>query len=325
MNAGLPGADPDELMAFTHSLSIQQLFDENRDALQLGWFAGFAGADRSISGDVSSAADQVGHLNLIHPGRLQVFGHQEIDYYRRLSPSSREHQTAELIAGQPPAFVIAQGLETPSELLDLCDEKNIPLFSTPLPAAQVIDYLRVYLSKRLAQRVTLHGVFMDVLGVGVLITGDSGLGKSELGLELISRNHGLVADDAVEFSRIAPNMIEGRCPPLLQNLLEVRGLGLLDIKAIFGETAVRRKMRLKLIVHLTRRSTMEENYERLPINSQMEEVLGLPIRKVVIPVEAGRNLAVLLEAAVRNTILQLRGVNTLKEFMDRQQKAMDSD
>ncbi|MDO8700879.1 MAG: HPr(Ser) kinase/phosphatase, partial [Undibacterium sp.] len=196
---------------------------------------------------------------------------------------------------------------------------------TPLPAAQVIDYLRVYLSKKLAQRVTMHGVFMDVLGVGVLITGESGLGKSELGLELISRSHGLVADDAVEFSRIAPNMIEGRCPELLQNLLEVRGLGLLDIKAIFGETAVRRKMRLKLIVHLVRRSTLEENYERLPIDSQAEEVLGLAIKKVVIPVAAGRNIAVLLEAAVRNTILQLRGINTLEDFMEKQRRAMNED
>jgi HPr kinase/phosphorylase len=112
---------------------------------------------------------------------------------------------------------------------------------------------------------------------------------------------------------------------LLQNLLEVRGLGLLDIKAIFGETAVRRKMRLKLIVHLVRRTTLEEDYERLPLNSQNEEVLGLPVRKVVIPVEAGRNLAVLLEAAVRNTILQMRGIDTLKDFMERQQKAMEEE
>jgi len=229
------------------------------------------------------------------------------------------------VAGEPPAFIIAQGLATPPDILAICDEKNIPLFSTPLPAAQVIDYLRVYLSKKLAQQITMHGVFMDVLGVGVLITGESGLGKSELGLELISRSHGLVADDAVEFARIAPNMIEGRCPPLLQNLLEVRGLGLLDIKAIFGETAVRRKMRLKLIVHLVRRSTLEENYERLPLDPQFEDVLGLPIRKVVIPVAAGRNIAVLLEAAVRNTILQLRGIDTLKEFIDRQRKAMNGE
>jgi HPr kinase/phosphorylase len=312
-------------MPFSTPLSIQQLFEDNREVLQLGWFAGFPGGERMISGDATSAADHVGHLNLIHPARIQVFGHQEIAYYTKLSAASREHQTNELVSGKPPAFIIAEGLETPPNLISLCDEQSIPLFSTPLPAAHVIDYLRIYLSKRLAQRTTMHGVFMDVLGVGVLITGESGLGKSELGLELISRNHGLVADDAVEFARIAPNMIEGRCPPLLQNLLEVRGLGLLDIKAIFGETAVRRKMRLKLIVQLVRRTTLEENYERLPINSQIEEILGLPIRKVVIPVAAGRNLAVLLEAAVRNTILQMRGIDTLQEFMERQQKAMDGD
>ena len=312
-------------MSLPPQLTIQQLYDDNRESLQLGWFAGFPGGERLISGDATSAADQVGHLNLIHPGRIQIFGHQEIEYYKRLSPRSRADQTAELVAGAPPAFIIAQGLETPPAIMAECDEKNIPLFSTPLPAAQVIDYLRVYLSKKLAQRVTMHGVFMDVLGVGVLITGESGLGKSELGLELISRSHGLVADDAVEFARIAPNMIEGRCPPLLQNLLEVRGLGLLDIRTIFGETAVRRKMRLKLIVQLLRRSTMEENYERLPSSTQTEEILGLAIRKVVIPVEAGRNLAVLLEAAVRNTILQLRGIDTLKDFIIRQQKAMESD
>ncbi|HVK94935.1 MAG TPA: HPr(Ser) kinase/phosphatase [Noviherbaspirillum sp.] len=312
-------------MPVTTHLSIQQLFDDTRESLQLGWFAGFPGGERRIAGDATSAADQVGHLNLIHPGRLQVFGHQEIQYYNKLSSAARKLQTEELVAGEPPAFIIAQGLETPPYILSVCDEKNIPLFSTPLPAAQVIDYLRVYLSKELAQRITMHGVFMDVLGVGVLITGESGLGKSELGLELVSRNHGLVADDAVEFARIAPNMIEGRCPALLQNLLEVRGLGLLDIKTIFGETAVRRKMRLNLIVHLVRRKTLEENYERLPLHSQTDEVLGLAIRKVVIPVEAGRNLAVLLEAAVRNTILQLRGIDTLKEFMERQQKAMGND
>lgn len=303
-------------------LTVQQLYDDTQEALQLAWMAGRPGGERRIAGDATSAADQVGHLNLIHPGRIQVFGHQEMRYYNRLSPALVKNQTDELIAGEPPAFIIAEGLEIPRSMGALCSEKNLPLFSTPLPAAQVIDYLRVYLSKKLAQRITMHGVFMDVLGVGVLITGESGLGKSELGLELISRNHGLVADDAVEFARIAPNMIEGRCPPLLQNLLEVRGLGLLDIKAIFGETAVRRKMRLKLIVHLVRRATLEENYERLPLHSQTQEVMGLAIRKVVIPVEAGRNLAVLLEAAVRNTILQLRGIDTLRDFMERQQKAM---
>ncbi len=309
-------------MPLTNPLSIQELFDDNLEALKLSWLGGQAGANGVIVGDAVSAADQIGHLNLIHPGRIQVFGHEEVSYLAHISEHSRLAQTRELVAGKPPSLIMAQSLQAPPFIISVCNEHGIPLIATPLPSAQVIDYLRVYLSKKLATRVTMHGVFMDVLGVGVLITGESGLGKSELGLELISRNHGLVADDAVEFARIAPNMIEGRCPPLLQNLLEVRGLGLLDIRAIFGETAVRRKMRLKLIVHLVRRKTLEENYERLPLDQQNEEVLGLPIRKVVIPVEAGRNIAVLLEAAVRNTILQLRGIDTLANFMERQQRAM---
>jgi HPr kinase/phosphorylase len=309
-------------MPLTNPLSIQELFDDNLEALKLSWLGGQAGANGVIVGDAVSAADQIGHLNLIHPGRIQVFGHEEVSYLGHISEQSRLAQTRELVAGKPPALIMAQSLQAPPFIISVCNEHGIPLIATPLPSAQVIDYLRVYLSKKLATRVTMHGVFMDVLGVGVLITGESGLGKSELGLELISRNHGLVADDAVEFARIAPNMVEGRCPPLLQNLLEVRGLGLLDIRAIFGETAVRRKMRLKLIVHLVRRKTLEENYERLPLDQQNEEVLGLPIRKVVIPVEAGRNIAVLLEAAVRNTILQLRGIDTLANFMERQQRAM---
>ncbi len=200
----------------------------------------------------------------------------------------------------------------------------MPLLASPRSAAQVIDLLRIYLAKKLAPVTTVHGVFMDVLGMGVLISGESGLGKSELALELISRGHGLVADDAVEFSRIAPNLIEGRCPPLLQNMLEVRGLGLLDIRAIFGETSVRRKMTLKIIVHLVRTTSPEANFERLPLQALTQDVLALPIRKVVLPVAAGRNLAVLVEAAVRNAILQLRGIDTMTEFMERQMDAIQN-
>ena len=307
------------------SLTIQRLYANNRDALKLTWFAGLDGGNRQVSSGSGLAADQVGHLNLIHPMRIQVFGRQEINYYERLSPESRAYLVHEIADCNPPALIIARDLDVPPDILAICNENNIPLFTTPLAAAEVIDYLRVYLSKQLALRIIMHGVFMDVLGVGVLITGDSGLGKSELGLELITRNHGLVADDAVEFSRIAPNVIEGRAPMLLQNLLEVRGLGLLDIRAIFGETAVRRKMQLKLIVHLTRMRTGDEDIDRLPIQSPTQEVLGLPIRKTVIPVAAGRNIAVLLEAAVRNTIMQLRGFNTMEEFMERQRKAMMKD
>jgi HPr kinase/phosphorylase len=169
----------------------------------------------------------------------------------------------------------------------MCDRAEIPLFVTDESAGHVIDLMRGYLGQHFADRTTRHGVFMDILGLGVLLTGESGLGKSELGLELVSRGHGLVADDAVDIYRISQTALEGRCPALLQNLLEVRGIGLLDIKAIFGETAVRRKMRLKLIVHLVRKETLEREFERLPYEPLYEDMLDLPVRKVVIAVDAG--------------------------------------
>lgn len=221
-------------------------------------------------------------------------------------------------------LVLADGQGAPDELLSMCERAHIPMFSTKESAAFVIDVLRAYLSKHFADRTTMHGVFMDILGMGVLITGESGLGKSELGLELITRGNGLVADDAVDLYRINQTTIEGKCPDLLQNLLEVRGIGLLDIRAIFGETAVRRKMRLKLIVHLVRKETMERDYDRLPAAPLTQDVLGIAVMKVVIQVVAGRNIAVLVEAAVRNTILQLRGIDTYQEFVDRHRKAMAS-
>jgi HPr kinase/phosphorylase len=219
-------------------------------------------------------------------------------------------------------LVLADGQVAPEALLSMCERAQIPMFSTDQSSAFVIDVLRAYLSKHFADRTTMHGVFMDILGMGVLITGESGLGKSELGLELISRGNGLVADDAVDLYRINQTTIEARCPDLLQNLLEVRGIGLLDIRAIFGETAVRRKMRLKLIVHLVRKETLERDYERLPSEPLVQDVLGIPVRKVALQVVAGRNIAVLVEAAVRNSILQMRGIDTYQEFIDRQRRAM---
>jgi len=305
--------------------TLQTLFDDNRDALSLRWVAGAAGAQRTLpdlTTGTLAAPDLVGHLNLIHPHRIHVLGEVEVAYMAQMEMARRAHFASELIAGLPLAMVVAEDGSAPDDLIASMETADIPVFSTPLGAAQVIDLLRIYLAKALAPHATSHGVFMDVLGMGVLIAGESGVGKSELGLELISRGHGLVADDVVDFARVAPDTVEGRCPPLLSNLLEVRGLGLLDIRAIFGETAVRRKMKLRLIVEL-RRQSAADMMERLPLAGATQEVLGLPVNKVVIPVAAGRNLAVLVEAAVRNTILKLRGIDTLADFMARQREAMD--
>jgi HPr kinase/phosphorylase len=305
--------------------SIKSLYEDNREPLKLEWIAGRGGGGRMFRETAQSVgvrtSDLVGHLNLIHPERIHVLGAPEVSYVTRIEGARRAHYASELMQAGPLGLIVAEGLSAPAELISMAEQIGIPVFNTPLAAAEVIDLLRIYLTKALAPHCTMHGVFMDVLGMGVLIAGESGVGKSELGLELISRGHGLVADDVVDFARVAPDSIEGRCPPLLANLLEVRGLGLLDIKAIFGETAVRRRMKLRLIVEL-RRLAANEVMERLPLAGATEDVLGLPVYKVVIPVAAGRNLAVLLEAAVRNTILKLRGVDTLNEFAERQRKAM---
>jgi HPr kinase/phosphorylase len=292
--------------------------------LELKWWAGQDGAFRILTQSRAASADLVGHLNLIHSTRIQIIGKAESEYFDWLNDDKRiEYLNDFLTYGEPPAMVVGDGLEPDDFLIQWCNDNAIPLFSSPESSANLIDYLRVYFNRLFAEQCTRHGVMMDVLGVGVLICGESGLGKSELALELISRGHGLVADDAVELSRTAPDYIEGRCPEILQNLLEVRGIGLLDIKMIFGETAVRRKIKLRLIVQLIRRSEMDAQYERLPSQMLTEEVLDVDIRKVVLPVAAGRNLAVLLEAAVRNTVLQLRGIDTLQDFMARQRLAME--
>jgi HPr kinase/phosphorylase len=166
-------------------------------------------------------------------------------------------------------------------------------------------------------------VFIDVLGVGVLVTGDSGIGKSELGLELITRGNGLVADDITELYRISPETLEGRCPELLRDFLEVRGLGVLNIRTMFGETAVRRKKSLKLIVHLQRPLRGDLSHlERLPLEASHQEILGVKISTVSIPVMAGRNLAVLVEAAARNFVLQQRGIDSMQEFLSRHEQQM---
>ncbi len=310
------------------AVSADVLFEAFRATLRWEWVAGLGASERRFDDIAISAArsgaDLVGYLNYIHPYRVQIMGEREVAYLsQRGNAEDCVRRISRIVTLEPPVLILADGQVAPVALLSMCERAQIPMFATKESSAFVIDVLRAYLSKHFADRSSMHGVFMDILGLGVLITGESGLGKSELGLELISRGNGLVADDAVDIFRINQTTIEGRCPDLLQNLLEVRGIGLLDIKAIFGETAVRRKMRLKLIVHLVRKETLERDYERMPAIPLTQDVLTVPIRKVVIQVVAGRNIAVLVEAAVRNTILQLRGIDTYQEFTDRQRKAMD--
>ncbi len=305
--------------------SVAQLFEHHRERLQLLRVSGNLDAPIVVNRQNASPADLVGHLNLIHPDRIQVIGAPEIEWATKQHAVRVSRHMQEIIAAHPPAFIVADGCAIPAPVREACEQSDTALFSTPQSAAVVIDLLRIWLSRQLSETIELHAVMMDVLGMGVLITGDSGVGKSELALELISRGHGLVADDIVEIARVSPNTLEARCPPMLRDFLEVRGLGVLNIRTVFGETACRRKMPLKLVVNLIRPQKGAVEIDRLPLGAESQDILDIPVRKVNIPVAAGRNLAVLLEAAVRSTILLLRGIDSTQEFVERHKQAMDGD
>jgi HPr kinase/phosphorylase len=308
-------------MTPTRKLSITQIYRDNLEKLKLTWVAA-NGVERDMElKDMEIyGPDVVGHLNLIYSHRVQVIGKAEQEWAARVGELSWRRRVDELLVYTPPAIILADDLESPY-LRESCEAKGTPLFKSPKACSIVIDLLHLYLAGRLADTVSTHGVFMDVFGLGVLITGDSGIGKSELALELVSRGHGLVADDVVELARTAPTTIEGRCPSMLKNYLEVRGLGLLNIRTIFGETAARRKMKLRLIVHL-QKNMPSNDMARLPLDAQSQEILGIPVHKICIHVAPGRNLAVLLEAAARNCILQMRGIDSMSEFISHQQQVV---
>jgi HPr kinase/phosphorylase len=307
-------------------VNVARLHDDNREPLSLAWITGREGRS-TLRREAAAAGALIGYLNFTHPNAIQVIGSHEAELAERHNAARRADLAARLVATHPVIVIFADGVAPFPELVQAAqDEGRTAVFATPVNAPRVIETLSQYLSKALAEQTERHGVFMDVLGLGVLITGESGVGKSELGLELISRGHGLVADDVVEVSRIAADALEGRCPPMLKDFLEVRGLGLLNIRTIFGETAVRRKMKLRLICHLERPHPVgRDASERLPLAELSEDILGVTIRKVNIPVAAGRNLAVLVEAAVRNEILRLRGIDSTAEFLARQEHQMQKE
>ena len=305
-------------------VSIARLFEDNREKLKLEWVAGRNGGAKSLNSALTkdSSRGLIGHLNFIHPNLIQVLGASEVAYLNGLDAAGCRSQLARTATQELACYIVAGDEPPPQPLVEIAESRSTALFRSPVPSVELMWMLRPYLARALAESSTTHGVFLDVLGMGVLITGDSGVGKSELGLELISRGSGLIADDVVELYRIGPETVEGRCPALLKDFLEVRGLGVLNIRTIFGEAALRPRKNLKLIVHLEKPAGESVPLERLPLKPGSEPVMGVGIRKVSIPVAAGRNLAVLTEAAVRNYVLQLRGFDSTQEFVSRQSESL---
>ena len=308
-------------------ISITQLFEENREKLGLTWKSGAEGGDKKLIHETVSQTNQglIGHLNFIHHNWIQVLSKVEADHLNQLDSKSLEDNIQRLAESGMSCIIAAGSVPIPESLSTLAISTQTPILCSERSSLEIMWRLRPYLWRVLAPTDSMHGVLLDVLGMGVMITGESGVGKSELALELVSRGHGLVADDVVELNRIAPETLEGHCPEILRDFLEVRGLGMLNIRIIFGETAVRRRKNLNLIVHLKKASSSDFNeLERLPIENVNENIMGLNIRKVIIHVAAGRNLAVLVEAAVRNYVLQLRGINSTKDFLERHEQEMEN-
>jgi HPr kinase/phosphorylase len=309
-------------------LSVQRLFDERRERLGLAWAAGTAGAVREFTGEMlrKPGVGLIGHLNLIHPLLAQVLGRREVEYIAGLDRAARDDMISHLCGKETVCLIVCDGIAAPAALVESANKSGVALLTSTEPSQHAINILRPYMQQELGEVTALHGVMLDVLEIGVLITGESSVGKSELALELVSRGHGLVADDVVELQQIAPETVQGRCPPMLRDFLEVRGLGVLNIRSIFGETAVRPRKALRLIVHLELPDAgyKAEPRDRLATRSGTQEILGVEIPTVTLAVAPGRNLAVLVEAAVRNHILLTRGLDSTREFISRQQAAMNA-
>ncbi len=308
-------------------VTVDKLFRDNVDALDLNWLAGQDGGRRSLTSESLHKTNlaPIGHLNLVHPNRVQVLGSPEMDYLRKLSPDALEEALHHLFSTELAAVVVADNEEPPGVLTETAAKTGTPLFVSSHSSPSVVAHLSHYLMQNLAETTIVHGVFMEVNGVGVLIQGEAAVGKSELALELVTRGHRLIADDAVELRHVAPDTLEGTCPVMLRDFLEVRGLGILNMRSLFGETAVKQKKNLKIIVQLVKPSDKSEELNRLDMDASRTSILDVEVSTVRIPVAAGRNLAVLLEVAVRNHILKSRGIDPAAELIERQQAFMNEE
>lgn len=306
----------------TQSIRAQELFDQLGERLALRWAAGERGAARVLESvqTVARRPSLAGYLNIIYPNKVQILGTEELTWLDALEPRQRWETIEKIMQFRPLALVISKDQPCPEDLRLAAEESDTPLWRSPRRGHELLNHIQYHLARTLAPRVTLHGVFMEIYSIGVLITGESGAGKSELALELITRGHRLVADDAPEFTQIAPDVLDGTCPELLQDMLELRGLGVLNIRQMFGDTAVKRNKYLRLIVHLTRphiEPQPSSGLDRLTGDLGTRHVLDLDVPMITLPVMPGRNLAVLAEAATRTHILRAKGVDPAAAFMAR--------
>ncbi len=309
------------------NLTIRDFHQRFQKRLSLSFETGQVGLDRVIqhSNLTDDSYEAVDYLNIIRPSSVVVVGSRESIYLSSLNSQQYKDLLDQLFEGPVRTLVLSKDAKLDHAQIMYCARKNIPVFRSDLADAALLSNLRYFLNQALAEKTTEHGVFLEVFNIGTFITGDSGVGKSELALSLISRGHRLIADDITEFSMISPGVIDGMHPGLSNDFMEVRGLGILNIRAMFGAKALRRNKTLRMIVNMVHFTPVNiDRFDRLGSSQKTRNVLGTEIPEMTLPVAPGRNLSVLVEAAARNHLLKMSGYNSADDFIERQRLAIQA-
>lgn len=280
--------------------------------------SGEEGINRPIStSDISRPGIEVsGYFDFYPAERIQLIGKTELTFTERLNSNEREYRFERLCTDITPAIIISRGLEVPEELIEVSEREAVPVLRTNLKTTRFSGLLTNYLESKLAPSTAVHGVLVDVYGIGVLITGKSGVGKSETALELVKRGHRLVADDCVEIRQVDEGTLIGTSPELIEHLLEIRGLGIINVMTLFGAGAVRPHKRISIVMDLELWD-QEKQYDRLGLDEEKVKIIDVELTKLTIPVRPGRNLAVIIEVAAMNYRLKRMGVNAAEQFNSR--------
>lgn len=307
-------------MPQTPAVSVAVLLGPRAEAfgLRLQLLAGERGMARSLTSPhiQKTGLALAGYDEYLHAGRVLVLGESEVRFLERQAPDVRRDVIRRAIGRGVPCLLFTGGMQPPSDVIALCEEEGTPLLTSTGSTGMAIARVTALLEDSLAERQILHAVLMDILGLGLLITGESGIGKSECALDLIVRGHRLVADDTVEVRRRAESVLIGACPELTRHHMELRGLGLINVRELFGIASVRSSKRVEFVVQLTRWEAGCE-YERLGLDDAFEEILGVKVPLVQMPVAPGRSVATLVEVAARNQLLKQRGRHPGRELARR--------
>ncbi|MCR8844876.1 HPr(Ser) kinase/phosphatase [Paenibacillus sp. SC116] len=296
------------------------------EQFQMEVLAGEQGMKRLITVDDlhRPGLEIAGYFDYHPTERIQLMGKTELTFLETLSEETRLERLRRFISPEIPSIIITRGLDVPTELVQICEQNEVPLLRSPLASTTLVSRITSFLERKLAPTATIHGVLVDVYGVGMLITGGSGIGKSETALELVKRSHRLVADDAVEIHQTSDNQLHGTAPDLIRHLLEIRGIGIINVMTLFGAGAVRNNKRISVVIRLETWQ-QDKQYDRLGLDEETTRILDTDVPLVTIPVRPGRNLAVIIEVAAMNYRLKRMGYNAALQFTNKLTEQINED